>query len=54
MKTLLQKYKHLSDGTLGEFNMELIILQMMDPNCKPIHAQAYTGPRSVEQKLQQQ
>jgi hypothetical protein len=26
---------------------------MMDPNCKPIHARAYTVPRSVEQQLQQ-
>jgi hypothetical protein len=26
-----------------------IILQLMDPNCKPIHAHAYTVPRSVEQ-----
>jgi hypothetical protein len=25
----------------------------MDPNCKPIHARAYTIPRSVEQQLQQ-
>jgi hypothetical protein len=25
----------------------------MDPNCKPIHARAYTVPRSVEQQLQQ-
>jgi hypothetical protein len=25
----------------------------MDPNCKPIHARAYTDPRSVEQQLQQ-
>jgi hypothetical protein len=30
-----------------------ISLQMMDPNCKPIHARAYTIPRSVEQQLQQ-
>jgi hypothetical protein len=28
-----------------------IILQLMDPNCKPIHARAYTVPRSVEQQL---
>jgi hypothetical protein len=28
-------------------------LQLMDPNCKPIHARAYTVPRSVEQKLHQ-
>jgi hypothetical protein len=48
-KILLQKYEHLLDGTLGEFNMEQmpISLQLMDPNCKPIHAQAYTVPRSV-------
>jgi hypothetical protein len=25
----------------------------MDPYCKPIHARAYTVPRSVEQQLQQ-
>jgi hypothetical protein len=25
----------------------------MDPNFKPIHARAYTVPRSVEQQLQQ-
>jgi hypothetical protein len=25
----------------------------MDTNCKPIHARAYTVPRSVDQKLQQ-
>jgi hypothetical protein len=24
----------------------------MDPNCKLIHARAYTVPRSVEQQLQ--
>jgi hypothetical protein len=42
---------YLFDGTLGEFNMEPISLQLMDPNFKPIHARAYTVPRSVEQKL---
>jgi hypothetical protein len=52
-KTLLHKYQHLFDGTLGEFNMEPISLQLMDPNCKPIHAHAYTVPRSVEQQLLQ-
>jgi hypothetical protein len=46
---------YLFDGTLGEFNMDtiLISLQLMDPNCKPIHASAYTVPRSVEQQLKQ-
>jgi hypothetical protein len=32
--------------------MEPINLQLMHPNCKPIHARAYTVPRSVEQQLQ--
>jgi hypothetical protein len=44
LKILLQKYEHLFDGTLVEFNMEPISLQLMDPNCKPIHARAYTVP----------
>jgi hypothetical protein len=35
------------------FSMEPITLQLMDPNCKPIHTRAYTVPRSVEQQLQQ-
>jgi hypothetical protein len=53
LKILLQKYEHLFDGTLGEFNMETlqISLQLMDPNCKPMHARAYTDPRSVGQQL---
>jgi hypothetical protein len=33
--------------------MEPISVQLMDANCKPIHARAYTVPRSVEQQLQQ-
>jgi hypothetical protein len=54
LKILLQKYEHLFDGTLGEFNMEQmpISLQLMDPHCKPIHAREYSVPRSVEQQLQ--
>jgi hypothetical protein len=51
LKILLQQYEHLFDGTLGEFNMEPISLQLMDPNFKPIHARAYTVPRSLEQQL---
>jgi hypothetical protein len=39
LKILLQKYEHLFDETLGEFNMEKmpISLQLMDPHCKPVH-----------------
>jgi hypothetical protein len=33
LKKLLQQYEHLFYGTLGEFNMESISLQLMDPNC---------------------
>jgi hypothetical protein len=56
LKILLQKYEHLFDGTLWEFNMDPIpiSLQLMDPNCKPIHARAYTVPRSVEQQLRKE
>jgi hypothetical protein len=41
------------DGTLGEFNMgpKPISLKLIDPNCKPIHARAYTVSRSLEQQL---
>jgi hypothetical protein len=55
LKTLLQKYEHLFDGTLGQFNMQTTPtgLQLMDPNYKPIHARVYTVPRPVEQQLQQ-
>jgi hypothetical protein len=28
-------------------------IKLMDPNCKPIHARAYTDIRSVEQQLHQ-
>jgi 6-pyruvoyl-tetrahydropterin synthase len=47
--------QYLIDGTLGEFNMEQmpISIQLMNPNCKQIHAHAYTVRRSVEQQLQQ-
>jgi hypothetical protein len=51
LKILFEKYEHLFDGTLGKFNMEPISIQWMDPNCKPVHAHAYTVPGSVEQQL---
>jgi hypothetical protein len=48
---LLQKYEHLFDGTLGEFNMKPISLQLMYKECQPVHARPSTVPRSVEQQL---
>jgi hypothetical protein len=55
LKILSQKYEHLFDGTLGEFNMDPvpISLRVMDPNCKSFHTRAYTVPKSLEQQLQQ-
>jgi hypothetical protein len=32
--------------------MEPIVLQLMEPNCKAIHARAYTVPRSADYRLQ--
>jgi hypothetical protein len=51
LKILLQKYEHLFDGTLREFNMNpmKISLQLIDPNCKLVHAREYNFfPSSVE------
>jgi hypothetical protein len=48
---LLQKYEHLFDGTLGEFNMDPISLQLIYKGVKPVHAHPYTVPRGVEQQL---
>jgi hypothetical protein len=39
---VLQKYKQLFDGTLGEFNMAPISLNLIDPGSKPVHARPYT------------
>ena len=51
---VLQKYEHLFDGTLGEFNMAPISLNLIDPGSKPVHARPYTVPRSVEQQLRKE
>jgi hypothetical protein len=54
LKILIQNMNiyHLFDGMLGEFNMESISIQLMDPNFKLIHARTYMVPRSLEQQLQ--
>jgi hypothetical protein len=38
---VLQKDEHLFDGTLGEFNMAPISLNLIDPGSKPVHARPY-------------
>jgi hypothetical protein len=37
---ILQKYEHLSDGTLVEFNMVTISLHLTEKGTKPVHARA--------------
>jgi hypothetical protein len=34
--------------------MKLISLQLMNQECKPVHARPYTVPRSVEQQLRKE
>jgi hypothetical protein len=51
---VLQKYELLYDGTLGEFNMAPISLNLIDQGSKPVHARPYTVPRSVEQQLRKE
>jgi hypothetical protein len=44
LEILPQKYEHLFEGTLGKIKMESISLhslQMMDPDCKPVHARKF-------------
>ncbi len=48
---LLQKFEHLFDGTLGNWNTEPIELELKDKDCKPYHAKPYPVPHSQEQKL---
>jgi hypothetical protein len=48
---LLQKYEHLFDGTLEEFNMDPISLQLIGKGVKPVHARLCTVPRAVKQQL---
>jgi hypothetical protein len=48
---VLQKYEHLFDGALAEFNMAPISLNLIDLGSNPVHACPYNVPRSVEQQL---
>jgi hypothetical protein len=42
--------EHLENST---WNTDSNSLHLIDPNCKHIHARAYTVPRLVEQQLQE-
>jgi hypothetical protein len=42
---------HLPPDTIYVYR--LISIQLMDPNCKPVHPHAYIVPRSVDHQLKQ-
>jgi len=48
---LLNKFEHLFDGTLGNWNTNPVDLELIDPNAKPYHAKPYPVPHSQEKKL---
>src|SRR6476660_2754624 len=51
---LLQKYKHLFDGTVGTWNTDPVDLVLKDPSCTPYYAKPYPVPYSQEQKLKEE
>src|SRR5688500_9052128 len=52
--SLLQKFKHLFDGTVGTWNTEPVDLHLKDPNGQHYHAKPYLVPRSQEVKLKEE
>jgi hypothetical protein len=48
---LLNKFKHLFDGTLGYWNIELVHLELQHEDTKPYHSKPYPVPYSQEKKL---
>ena len=48
---LLNKFKHLFDGTLGHWNTEPVNLELKQDNMKPYHSKPYPVPYSQEKKL---
>ena len=51
---LLQKFEHLFDGSLGEWKVEPVNLELKDPEAKPYHARAYPVPHSQEKQLKEE
>ena len=52
--TLLNKFEHLFDGTLGSWNTDPVTLELKDPNAKPYHAKPYPVPHSQERQLKEE
>jgi hypothetical protein len=51
LHSLLKKFEHLFDGTVGTWKTDPVELYLKDPNSKPYHAKPYPVPHSQEQKL---
>jgi hypothetical protein len=45
------KIHYVYEEILGEFEIELFNLQLIEPKYKPNHMRVYTNSRSVEQQL---
>ena len=52
--TLLQKYEHLFDGTVGQWHTAPVDIKIRDPECLLYHAKPYPVPHSQEQKLKEE
>jgi hypothetical protein len=48
---LLNKFKHLFDGTLGHWNTEPVDLELKQQDTKPYHSKPYPVPHSQEKIL---
>ena len=46
-KSLLYKYEHLFDGTLGEVTLPPMSIKLKDKNVKPVHQRPYSVAHSV-------
>jgi flagellar biosynthesis regulator FlbT len=51
---LLLNHESLFDGTLREFYLVPVSLQLMDQGVKTVHTCPYTVPRAVEQQLRKE
>ena len=52
--TLLNKFKHLFDGTLGHWKTEPVDLELKNDDVTPHHSKPYPVPHSQEKKLKEE
>ena len=51
---LLNKFKHLFDGTLGNWKTEPVELELKEKDTKPYHSRPYPVPHSQERQLKEE